>query len=228
MFFAVDIDGVLARDTIGYATYLNRYFRLGIADSVIKGLADYSQFIMLEEVRSFVRGNETLAAEFNRVAKEAQYAELVQQLRVPVDGALTAMQEIAGRYPFRYVTCRYESTMPVTQAWLACHGFPDPNNVSCCEKGIHQKYLVAYHSAEAHEPLIFIDDLAEALMKSFAALIKYHYQDAKAIRKRCSLLAFGHSKAPDWPFPTPMYDVWPLPNWGKFGSLIGVGERIGV
>jgi uncharacterized HAD superfamily protein len=32
MFFAVDIDGVLACDTIGYATYLNRYFQLGIAD----------------------------------------------------------------------------------------------------------------------------------------------------------------------------------------------------
>ncbi len=181
MFFAVDIDGVLARDTIGYATSLNRYFQLGIADSVIEGLADYAQFITLEEVRSFVRGNEALAAEFNRVAKEAQYTELVQQLRVPVDGARVAMQEIAARYPFRY--------------------------------------------AEG-EPLIFIDDLAETLMKSFAALIKYHYQDAKAIRKRCGLLAFGHSEAPVWPFSKPMYSVWPLPNWGEFGSLIGVGESI--
>ncbi len=226
MFFAVDIDGVLARDTIGYATSLNRYFQLGIADSVIEGLADYAQFITLEEVRSFVRGNEALAAEFNRVAKEAQYTELVQQLRVPVDGARVAMQEIAARYPFRYVTCRYEATMQVTQAWLARYGFPDPENVSCCEQGIHQKYLVAYRSAAEGEPLIFIDDLAETLMKSFAALIKYHYQDAKAIRKRCGLLAFGHSEAPVWPFSKPMYSVWPLPNWGEFGSLIGVGESI--
>ena len=54
MFFAVDIDGVLARDRIGYATYLNRYFQLGIADSVIECLTDYAQFIKLEEVRSFV------------------------------------------------------------------------------------------------------------------------------------------------------------------------------
>jgi len=226
MFFAVDIDGVLARDTIGYATYLNRYFQLGIADSVVEGLTDYTQFIALEEVRSFVRGNEALAAEFNRVAKEAQYAELVQQLRVPVDGALAAMQEIAGRYPFRYVTCRYEATLHVTQAWLARYGFPDPENVSCCEKGIHQKYLVAYQKASESEPLIFIDDLAETFMKSFATLIKYHYQDAKAIWKRCGLLAFGHSEAPAWPFSKPMYSVWPLPNWGAFDSLIGIGERI--
>lgn len=45
MFFAVDIDGVPARDTIGYATYLNCYFQLGIADAVIEDLADYARFI---------------------------------------------------------------------------------------------------------------------------------------------------------------------------------------
>jgi len=219
MFFAVDIDGVLARDRVGYATYLNRYFQLGIADAVIEGLADYAQFIQLEEVRSFVRGNEALAAEFNRVAKEAQYAEQVQQLRVPVDGAVAAMQEIARSYPFRYVTCRYEATMQVTREWLACYGFPNPEDVSCCEEGMHQKYLVAHHFASTDDPLIFIDDLAEMFMKSFATLIKYHYQDAKAIWKRCGLLAFGHSEAPAWPFSKPMYSVWPLPNWGAFDSL---------
>lgn len=228
MFFAIDIDGVLARDTIGYATYLNRYFQLGIADSVIESLADYAQFIALKEVRSFVRGNEALATEFNRVAKEAQYEALVQQLRVPVDGALAGMRDIAERYPFRYVTCRSEATMHVTQEWLARYDFPEPKNVSYCEEGMYQKYLVAYRSAAANEPLIFIDDLAEALMKSFVALIKSHYHDAKAIRKRCGLLAFGHSEAPAWPFRTPIYAVWPLPNWGEFGSLIGAEERLHV
>jgi hypothetical protein len=74
MFFAVDIDEVLARDVTGYATYLNRYFQLGVEQSVIEGLSGYAQFIELEAVRSFVRGNESRAAEFNRVAKEAQYA----------------------------------------------------------------------------------------------------------------------------------------------------------
>ncbi len=226
MFLAVDIDGVLARDRNGYATYLNRYFQLGIADSVIEGLDDYAHFIQLEEVRSFVRGNEALAAEFNRVAKEAQYAELVQKLRVPIDGALAAMQEIARRYPFRYVTCRNAATMQTTQEWLARYGFPEPENVSCCEEGIHQKYLVAYRFADMSEPLVFIDDLAEPFMKSFATLIKYHYQDAKAIWKRCGLLAFGHSEAPTWPFSKPMYSVWPLPNWAAFESLIGTGERL--
>lgn len=226
MFFAVDIDGVLARDITGYATYLNRYFQLGIEQSVIESLSGYAQFIELEAVRSFVRGNESRATEFNRVAKEAQYAPLVQQMRVPIDGAVEAVRHIAEQYRLRYVTCRYSSTLEVTQNWLERYGFPTPESVSCCEEGIHQKYLVAYQMANADEPLVFIDDLATALMTSFAALIKYHYQDAKALRKRCALLAFGHSQAPEWPLNKPMYPVWPLPDWSEFDQLIGAGERI--
>jgi len=226
MFFAVDIDGVLARDITGYATYLNRYFQLGIEQSVIESLTDYAQFIKLEAVRSFVRGNESRATEFNHVAKEAQYAPLVQQMRVPIDGAVEAVHHIAELYHFRYVTCRYASTLDVTQDWLERHGFPRPRDVSCCAEGIHQKYLVAYQMAEADEPLVFIDDLASALMTSFAALIKYHYQDAKVLRKRCTLLAFGHTSAPEWPFNKPLYPVWPLLNWSQFEDLIGVSKRI--
>lgn len=216
---------VLARDTIGHATYLNRYFQLRIADAVIEGLADYTQFIALEQMRTFVQRNKALATEFNRVAKEAKYTELVQHLRVPVASALTAMQEIAKRYPFRYVTCRYEATMQITRTWLARYGFPDSENVSCCEKGMYQKYLVAHQRTCEDKPLVFINDLAETFMKSFAPLVKYHYQETKAIRKCCGLLAFGHSQAPAWPFRQSMYAVSPLLNWAAFERLIGAGKR---
>lgn len=228
MFFAVDIDGVLARDTTGYATYMNRYFHLGIEQSLIDSLTSYAQFIELEAVRSFVRGNESRATEFNSVAKDAQYAPLVQQMRVPINGAVEAVQHIAQFYSFRYVTCRKLSTLPVTQEWLDRYGFPTPENVSCYEQGIHQKYLEAYHFAAADEPLIFIDDLARVFMMSFAALIKHHYQEAKAIRRRCTLLAFDHAEAPQWPFNKPMYPVWPLLDWGQFRNLVGVGEPLHV
>ena len=80
--------------------------------------------------------------------------------------------------------------------------------------------------AADEEPLVFIDDLASALMTSFAALVKYHYQEAKAIRKRCGLLAFGHTEAPAWPFGKPMYPVWPFPDWSALDQLIGIGERL--
>src|SRR5262249_16723831 len=132
MFFAIDIDGVLARDTIGYATYLNRHFQLSVEQSVIDGLTGYAQFIELEAVRSFVRGNEDRATEFNRVAKEAQYVPLVQQMKVPIDGAVEAVHYIAEQYPFKYITCRHTSTLDVTQNWLERYGFPCPENVSCC------------------------------------------------------------------------------------------------
>ena len=59
-----------------------------------------------------------------------------------------------------------------------------------------------------------------------ATLIKYHYQDAKVLRRRCALLAFGPTYAPEWPFHKPLYPVWPLPDWSQFENLIGAGERM--
>lgn len=68
---------------------------------------------------------------------------------------------------------------------------------------------------------VMIDDLALKMMQAFAALMKYQYPIAKAIRTRLALYAFGHEQSPVWPLKVDPFPVWPLPNWAHFDVLIG-------
>lgn len=225
MFFAIDIDGVLAQDTNGYARYLNSYFSLGLANEVIDQIGSYLEFTQLPVVKKYAAQSEDACKRINEVAKQAQYLAEIQEQKVPVPGSLSSMQEIAKRYPFCYVTARKSETIEITQQWLARYGFPDPSHVFCCDQGIYQKYLYAHQLAES-EPIVMIDDLALRMMKAFATVIKYQYAIAKAIRPKLALYAFGHEQSPVWPFKVAPFPVWPLPNWQQFDTLIGVEQTL--
>jgi hypothetical protein len=108
----------------------------------------------------------------------------------------------------------------VTRQWLADYDFPEPSRVYCCDQSLYQKYLNAYQLAGS-EPIVMIDDLALKMMQAFAALMKYQYPIAKAIRTRLALYAFGHEQSPVWPLKVAPFPVWPLPNWAHFDMLIG-------
>jgi len=58
MFFAIDIDGVLAQDTNGYARYLNSYFSLGLANEVIDQIGSYLEFTQLPVVKKYAAQSE--------------------------------------------------------------------------------------------------------------------------------------------------------------------------
>jgi len=221
MFFAVDIDGVLARDTNGYARYLNNYFSLGITDEKIGQLQNYQEFTKLLEVKAYIRQSEETCAQFNTVAREAQYLSEIQHAKIPMPGSREAMEVIAKHYPFYYVTCRKSVTSATTHAWLTRNGFPSPDRVHYCERGIYEKYVIAHRLAEPGESILLIDDLALKLMKSFATVIKLDRTLASDLIRRVGLLAFGHADAPVWPFPRRPFHVEPLPDWEHFYELIG-------
>src|SRR5579883_2591457 len=213
MLFALDIDGTIGRDTNQIAHILTREFSLPVPEKALDQVDCLSSFLHLRPVKAYLR---TLSHEqheqFHKAMKMASIHPDVQRNRVPIPGAVEALQGLASDgIGIIYTTCRQPESEQLTREWLARHGFPCPDQAYCCQH-YHYKYLKAHELAKPEELVVVIDDQVENMINGFRALAHRHTDLARQLYRRLMVAAFACEKIPTFPVKIP-FPVTILKSW---------------
>ncbi|HEU5378076.1 MAG TPA: hypothetical protein VFV38_21855 [Ktedonobacteraceae bacterium] len=224
MLYAIDIDKTIAIDRVGSARWLNNCLSLGIPERTITSIAAYWQFLELAPVQAFREQHEQAFQVALTCADQEPEVLLAME---PLPGALAGVKRLAEHHRILYTTCRRQTSMEVTRAWLASAGFPSPESAISCS-WYHDKYVHAHQAASQQEPVILIDDLMEEVVKSFGIVAREHYQVAVSLLRRVEVVGFGYARWPDalprkLPFATSL-----LASWDALETWLEQKERDGV
>jgi uncharacterized HAD superfamily protein len=213
MLFALDIDGTIGRDTNHIARILTREFSLPLSEKALDQVGSLSAFLRLRAVRAYLDNcSEEQREAFREALRAAGRHPDVQRNRIPMPGAVGALQELAREGAnVIYTTCRQPESEQLTRDWLARHGFPYPDRAYCCQH-YHHKYLKAHELAESEEPVIVIDDQVENMVNGFRALAHSHAEVARQLYRRLAVVAFACKRIPTFPVKIPFLVVT-LKSW---------------
>lgn len=211
MLFAIDIDGTVAADQVGYAQRLNSALKLEIPEDIINTCTSYHDFAELPSVQLY-RRDPRQNARYREIYESLEHDPDIERQLVPMPGSVEALNEIAsdgGR--IIYVTCRKPEAEALTREWLTQHKFPFAKTATICEH-YHAKFLVAHNYSQDHEQVILIDDKGETMLKAFIHLARYQSNVAISLIGRLFLVNFGTDEKPSAPFKIP-FPVFALPSW---------------
>jgi uncharacterized HAD superfamily protein len=205
---AMDVDGTIAAGGQWFVRLLASEFHLPIADEVLAALQYSAPFWALPEVRALSQEQRRAMRE---VARTYQHDPEAQRNTVPLPGAVQALQALTQHGKIIYTTCRHMESQALTQEWLEQHGFPDPANVFCCEH-YPWKYKHAASIANKRQRILFFDDQADVLVKSFRPFGQMDGKTALSLVTRMAIIAFGKTEPPSFPVNIP-FQILALPSW---------------
>ncbi len=143
----------------------------------------------------------------------------------PIPGAIKSLQQLAQEQTsFQYVTVRQALDPDVcqlvhanTHSWLEQHHFPAPGDVRFFWDAV-EKLRVAL---EAPEPwVMLIDDRPAGLLEAYQQEAKQNLQQAKEIKERVILVAYGYSTLEQVPTIPDAPRVFPLADWFHLSELL--------
>lgn len=143
------------------------------------------------EVESWLAESDANQARYKEVERASQDDPELQAAKVPIMGAVEAMQQLARVGRLIYISLRNPATLDVTRDWLARHGFPSAEHTFCCGEFCHLKYMRAYEYAAPDERIILIDDYAREMMRCFRKLGQVELSIARSLLPRLSFVAYG-------------------------------------
>lgn len=213
MLFALDIDGTIGRDTNHIARILTHEFSLPVTEKDLDQVGSLRAFLHLRAVKAYLKALSLEQSEqFRKAVRVASIHPDVQRNRIPLPGAVEALQGLANDgISIIYTTCRQPESERLTRDWLAHHGFPCPDQAYCCQH-YHYKYLKAHELAEPEEPVLVIDDQVENMINGFRALAHSHADIARQLYRRLAVVAFACDKVPTFPVKVP-FPVVILKSW---------------
>ena len=202
-----------SRDTNQIARILTRDFCLPIADTTLDQVESLHAFLQLRAVKKSLDGfSDEQREHFCTAMKAAGKHPDVQRQRIPMPGAVAALQELV-REGARiiYPTCRQPESEQLTRAWLAQHGFPAPELAYCCQH-YHYKLLKAYEFAAPDERIVVIDDRVKEVITGVVALYQRSHEVARSLAPRLAVVAFACERLPTFPMTLP-FPVATLASW---------------
>lgn len=213
MLFALDIDGTVGRDTNHIARIVTRELSLPVAEKTLDQVDSLSAFLHLRTVKAYLKAlSPEQREQFRKAVRVASIHPDVQRNRIPMPGAVEALQGLANDgITIIYTTCRQPESERLTRDWLARHSFPHPDQAYCCQH-YHYKYLKAHEFAEPEEPVVVIDDQVEHMIHGFQALAHSHADSARQLYRRLAVAAFACEKIPTFPVKIP-FPVVILKSW---------------
>lgn len=187
MLFAVDIDGTVAKGDgklAPYAQFLNQVVGFGLPDTFFTDDMDQDTY------EAAVKASGVTKELLEQARALKQYDPILQTRSVPIEGAVSAMHQLANIGKLIYVTVRMSFSEALTRSWLDRWEFPSSQECYCCAN-LYYKIRRAYEEANENEPIILIDDLASRLASTMVLVQRVEPDMARSLWHRLALVPFG-------------------------------------
>jgi len=212
LLYIVDIDQTIARrNTPVYLERCNRFLKLGIESSRLKGMT-YKDFLRQPEMgeqRERV-SQQRLDHVFRLIAFDPAHLRAMDQ----VPGARDCLETLALIGDVSYATCRCFPTQEelnqhiqaATFEWLDSNVFPNPEDVLFCDGYADKLTQVARLLEREDDDGILVDDSWRELLEAYDAV---DFDVKHILSQRLTLWAFGASEVPQYT----AIATQPLPTW---------------
>ena len=167
------------------------------------------------EVQHWLAQSPEHQARYAEVKQASQHDPGLQAAKIPILGAVEAMQQLARVGRLIYVSLRKPVSLALTRDWLARYGFPSWEQAFCCGESCHLKYMRAYEHAETGERVTLIDDYAREMMRCFRILGQVDLSVARSLLPRLSFVAYGNIPVDPIPSKLERFPVARIPAWNS-------------